>query len=144
MEPSTTNNSVFIALLGASVGAILGAIITYFCSLKLSERNHRKIAGAKLRAAFAPEIAEYKTRVKKSDFDLTHDDFLKKALVKHSAAIEEYRWYVPLGSQRAYQQAWENYYFQYGGIYFTDYLVGPNREKIFHQRIEAILRFTEL
>ena len=54
--------SAFIVIVSTSVGAIVGAIITYFCSLKIAERNHRKIAGAKLRAAFAPEIAEYRSR----------------------------------------------------------------------------------
>ena len=123
--------SAFIAIVSTSVGAIVGAIITYFCSLKIAERNHRKIAGAKLRAAFAPEIAEYKVRVKKSDFNLKGGDFLNNALVKHSAAIEEYRWFVPIESQRAYQKAWDDYYWKHGGVYFTDYLVGADREKFF-------------
>jgi len=133
----------FIGIAGTSLGTILGAIITYFFSLRLTRKSNLMAAGAKLRAAFAPIIAEYNFRIKKGDFYLGDGGFFKDALIDQTTAIEEYRWFVPPERQKAYQQAWEEYHWNHGGIYFTDYLVGENREKLFKERINAILKFTE-
>jgi hypothetical protein len=138
-----TNEVAYIGVGGTLLGVILGMIGTYCFSLRLARKNNRIAAGAKLRAAFAPIIAEYNSRLIKGDFYLCSDNFFENALINQRTAIEEYRWFVPPERQRAYQQAWEDYHFKYGGLYFTDYIVGDNRQKLFKQRIDAILRFTK-
>ena len=132
----------FIGVGGTLLGAILGAAITYYFAIRIATRNNRIAAGAKLRAAFSPFIAEYNFKARKGDFYLQEEIF-KNALVSQGAAIEEYRWFVPPERQRAYQKAWEDYYWNYGSVYFTDYMVGKDKEKLFKQRIDAILKFTE-
>lgn len=138
MQPSEV---AFIGVGGTLLGVFLGAVIIYYFSLRISEKNARKAAGAKLRAAFAPIIAKYSFRAKKGDLGLSN--MFHEAFHEHATAIEEYRWFVPPERQRAYQQAWENYYWNHGGMYFTDYVVGEGKEKLFKQRIGAILKFTE-
>ena len=140
MQPSEV---AFIGVGGTLLGVIVGGFIGYYFSRKAAVEQMRRVAGVKLRAAFAPIIAEYIFKAGKGDFYLVQEDIFKNALVSQGAAIEEYRWFVPPERQRAYQQAWENYYWKYGGLYFTDYVVGDDKEKLFKQRINAILKFTE-
>ncbi len=136
-----------------SIGStLLGTITGYFLSQRiaktqakyaetLSAVTAKRIAGAKLRAVFAPIISEFNRSAKKGAFDL-QTPFFKNALVDQGAAIEEYLWFVPSERQRAYQQAWEDYHGQYGGVGWLDY-VEDEGKKLFKQRIEAILKFTE-
>ena len=101
------------------VGALLGALLSYRCAIKLAninaanaarqaETNALRDARAMFRAAFAPALAEiYLAR-----HHGTHDtpivgDILKKSLLTHASAIEEFRPFVSNGT--AYQEAWENY-----------------------------------
>ena len=49
----------FTTIAAALLGAITAASITYYLSLRKADIETRMIAGAKLRAAFAPEIAKY-------------------------------------------------------------------------------------
>lgn len=101
------------------VGTLLGVLFTYRLATKLAEThaafaarqaeaNALREARAKLRAAFAPAIAEiYLAR-----HHGTHDtpvvgDILKKSLLAHASAIEEFRPFV--SNSTAYQEAWEEY-----------------------------------
>jgi hypothetical protein len=123
-------------------GTLLGVILGYFLSLNAAKSQCRRIAGAKLRAAFAPEIAQY---------DLIEEgkiyDMLVAALPKHAAAIEEFRCYVPRKHQKDYQDAWNNYHRPpdaRGMIYLTCYAVGKDRRELFKKNTDAILKFAEI
>ncbi len=126
---------------GTLLGAIAGAAITYYFALRIAKTNTRIIAGIKLRAAFAPEIAIYKLNINRGDKWHINmmDNMFKEALTKHAAAIEEYRPFVPRESQRAYQQVWENYYSDFLEYYDT----GEGEQSVFKKRIDAIFKFTE-
>lgn len=93
------------------------------------------VAGAKLRAAFAPEIAAYLF------YGMSVGDF-KEALFRHAPAFEEYRIYVPPKSQRRYQKAWECYYEPFNGN-VTQELIYKGKPELYRERIEAILKFAE-
>ncbi len=142
MQTDATTITVIAALIGV-IGTLLGVIIAYSLSLRTAKIQHRRIAGAKLRAAFAPIIAKYNVLMKKRE-DFALSTMFEETFWEHAAAIEEYRCFIPRKSQKDYQEAWENYYWNYGGIYFTDYVVGDNRHEIFQQRINAIFKFTEI
>jgi len=123
-------------------GTLLGVILGYFLSLNAAKAQCRRIAGAKLRAAFAPEIAQY---------DLTEEgkiyDMLMTALPKHATAIEEFRCFVPMRNQKDYQGAWNNYHRPAdagGSVYLTFYAVGKDRRELFNKNINAILKFAEI
>lgn len=145
-----------IAVIGALIGGfftIIGTLLGYRLSLKtaatqakhaetLADRNARRIAGAKLRAAFAPEISAISLLTEKQIEIGTVYDILKAAFSKHGVAIEEYRPFVPSESQGAYQEAWEHYYSP-PEAQFQDYVKGCEEDRqLFQQRIAAIFKFT--
>lgn len=100
-----------IAIIGGFftvVGALIGAIVAYWLTVKLEYFKEHRAARTKFRAAFAPAIAQiYLAR-----HHGTHDtpivgNILKDALVSHATAVEEFRPFVC--SSVAYQEAWEQY-----------------------------------
>jgi len=135
----------FISVGGALLGVFVGSYCTYRFSLKAAETQARKIAGAKLWAAFAPEIAKYdlfrdSVMLTAGGMD-NADKLFKDALPKHAAAIEEYRWFIPSKNQPDYQKAWEDYK---NGVTSGDYWEGENRKNIFKQKVEAIFKFIKI
>lgn len=144
-------------VIGSIIGTLLGLFFGYYFSKKITatqaqyaERlaaiNARRAAGEKLRAAFAPEIGKYFLFFREGETKRSGAiaDLLKNALPKHAAAIEEYRPFVPLKSQRAYQEAWENYHTPLPNIDpIMDFWAYENAPDFFEERIEAILKFTE-
>ena len=148
MEPSAFEIALFTGVLSIG-GTLLGAIVGYFLSSKIAKtqaihaetlaaKNAQRIAGAKLQAAFAPEIGH--VELMKDTFAV--DSALKAALHKHATAIEEYRWFVPPESQEAYQEAWEKYREPLeGDDIFSEYV--RDGGELFIERVWAILKFTE-
>ena len=116
------------------LGVIVGGFIGYYFSWKVAAEQIRSMAGAKLRAAFAPEIADYYLL----DSQMRELD-LRLAVHRHASAIEEYRVFVPCESQTGYQKAWECYYEPFRGqdVIYTD------RKEVYRERVEAILKFTK-
>src|ERR1035437_2360714 len=108
-------NEIYAAILGALAGAwltyrfALGITEKQFVNSRiLADREALRFSAAKFRAAFAPALAEiYLAR-----HHGTHDtpivgDILKKSLLTHASAIEEFRPFVSNGT--TYQEAWEQY-----------------------------------
>ena len=96
-----------IQLCGIAVAGLIG----YLSARAVSRRNEKVIATAKLRAAFAPALAEIEID---RHFKGTHDRpdveaALKTAFPAHAAAVEEFRPYVLAVKQQSYQLAWERY-----------------------------------
>ena len=134
MKLSAFEIAVFTGVL--SVGATLaGVFISYYLSVRLIRKQARMAAGAKLRAAFAPQMADYTLLGREIGRDLHMN------LVDHAAAVEEYKIYVPRKNRIAYQQAWESYYKSLGlnknGAHSGSYGDG----KVSIEKIEEILKF---
>jgi hypothetical protein len=139
------------------IGTLLGLFFGYYFSKKiaaiqaqyaekLAAITARRVAGEKLRAAFTPEIAKYYLLFREGEFKRRGaiGDLLKDALPKHAAAIEEYRPFVPRESQRAYQEAWENYHTPSKNIEIDmAFLPYEDDPEFFEENIEAILKFAE-
>jgi len=108
MQDCTVPAAAYIGMISvyfaAIIGATVGSFLAYRFSLRAAEIQMRRIARIKLRATFAPIIAEYNSWNEKGD--LGKDKFIQNALIAPAVAIEEYRWFVPRNSQVAYQQAW--------------------------------------
>jgi hypothetical protein len=123
----------------------LGALTGYLSASRIARLNSRLSAGAKLRCAFAPELASM--RLARTDEFGVIDRLLNDAFPRHAAAIEEYRFFLRPKDQAAYQQAWEQYYTNGGttggSVSWTDYYMGDKPKELFEQRVQAILRFTE-
>lgn len=105
----------------AILGALVGAFITYRFALALVTRQHelskeladreaRRAAVARFRAAFAPTQAFVYISQKHGTHDKPDlDAHLKEALLSQGSAVEEFRPYVPSDALPGYQQAWEDY-----------------------------------
>ena len=129
-----------------SVG--VGGLIAHLSSSGIARLNARLAAGAKLRTAFAPELAELRLgRIYKDFTDV--ERLLNEAFPGHAAAIEEYRFFVRPKDRAAYQQAWEEYFKQGESKFLLQYALGENAEEphelsaLFEQRVQAIFRFTD-
>ena len=97
-----------IGVVGAVVGALLGAWITYRFSLKLTDINVRREANHRLIAAFHRELADiYPTPVNWPD-DI--DNFLRSKFSILQAAVGEFRYYLPVQEWKDFDRAWFNYY----------------------------------
>ena len=134
------------------VGAIVGGVIGYTSAYFMSIRMARIKAGAKLRAAFAPEIAQMRlldngTEIDASGQKIDCEKMLVSAFPRHAAAIEEFSSYLSGKQREKYYKAWREYYEVGGGIRFFNYYMGKQMGeepyKLFFNRIEAILQFTE-
>lgn len=144
MQPQQANIvivTIIAAIIGV-IGTLLGVIIAYLLSQRAAKIQCRRIAGAKLRAAFAPEIAQYDLLYGKQFDGPPIKEMLENALPKHAASIEEYRCFVPTKYQREYQNAWDDYYKEEGNIFLVRYAVRDNRRELFKQKIDAIFKFT--
>jgi len=136
---------------GPIVGAIVGGLIGYFSAYAMSIRLARIKAGGKLRAAFAPEIAQMRlldngAEMDANDKKIDCEKMLVSAFPRHAAAIEEFSSYLSIQQREKYYKAWREYYYVDGvGIRFFNYYMGKGKEpyKLFFNRIEAILQFTE-
>jgi hypothetical protein len=95
-----------------SINVGLGGLIGYLSSARIARLNARLAAGAKLRCAFAPELASM--RLARTDEFGVVDRLLSDAFPRHAAAVEEYRFFVRRQDQAAYQQAGEEYYTKRG------------------------------
>lgn len=89
-----------------SVASIIASGLIGYCSARrISDKNTRATASAKLRAAFAP--AQVKLSMHR---ELRNDEIMKyfdEAFFLHSAAVEEFRPFASDGN--AYQKAYEEY-----------------------------------
>ena len=111
--------------------------------------NAHREAGAKLRAAFAPEIAKVKQAYHTKDNSIDIRRLLTDGFDRHAIAIETYRFFVEPKDQLAYDKAWREYCEEGGSVNFNKYAIRDldqvdHRFETFEQNIEAILRFTEV
>ena len=130
-------------------GVALGGLIGYLSASRIARLNSGIAAGAKLRSAFAPEIAQMRLTRTYKNFNNVKT-LLEGAFPRHAAAIEEYSFFVPRKDRAAYQKAWEDYCYKAGGVDFLEYAMGEGEgEKpqelfeLFQKRVKAILRFTQ-
>lgn len=141
------------------LGALISALVAHRLALKLTDvqaanalaldkNRFEREAVAKLRAAFAPALAIIYLARHHGTHDVPNvDAFVKKELLNHASAIEEFRPFVSLCQRTGYQAAWEEYRktarqdpFETAGQEW-----GANAEtgKILEEKIHAILAFAQ-
>jgi hypothetical protein len=135
MAPETTTGLFTLA------GVLLGAFVTYRFAAELAARNGKREAGRRLREAFSSEIALLHPATGSKNVNTIA--VLQSAFLKHSAAISEFRFYLSGKKLRAFDEAWRQYYEIGGSVRFTDYEIGENPRRLFLQRVESILQFTQ-
>jgi hypothetical protein len=103
------------------LGALISALVAHRLALKLTavqaanalaldKNRFEQEAAAKLRAAFAPALAIIYLARHHGTHDVPNvDAFVKKELLNHASAIEEFRPFVANGQSISYQEAWEDY-----------------------------------
>ena len=124
------------------VGAFLGSYITYRFALVISNVNARHDAGRRLREAFAYEMAVLHPATGDKGFDV--ERLLQASWLKHHSAVSEFACHLPPEKRAPFEQAWRDYYEVGGGIRFFDYYTGDNPRQKFQERVEAILKFTQI
>jgi len=127
-------------------GIALGGVIAYLSARHISDRNARANANAKLRAAFAPALAQLDLGRRHGS---THncpdfDEYFEANLPSHAAAIEEFRVFVAPGKGKAYQKAWTDYYKSAkAGKLVAEFTDGNDPWSVIEGKIKIILEFTK-
>ena len=124
------------------VGALLGSFVTYRFALHLSSVNARRDAGRRLREAFEPERAALHPVTGAKGLDV--ERLLQASWPKHHAAVSELAFQLPQEQRASLEQAWRDYYEVGGSTRFFDYYMGDNPRQKFQERVDAILRFTQI
>lgn len=125
-------------------GVIIGGLIGYFTARHVAIVKARIDAIAKLRVAFAPEIAQMRLYASGEKIDVNH--LLLSAFPRHATAIEEFSPYLCKEQKKKYYKAWKEYYETGGGIRFERYYMGQDPKEnfnLFEKNIHAILQFAE-
>jgi ABC-type antimicrobial peptide transport system permease subunit len=147
----------FIVFFGSTFfGVILGylfktqidhflAIIRIREGIRITEYNK---ATSKLRSAFAPALAFIYLVQKHGTIHEVPDvdKFLKKVILRHASAVEEFRIFVPQSKGAAYQEAWEKYRYEvcnYGFETTTFRTDVDDSWRVFENLIHGILQFAE-
>ncbi len=130
-------------------GVALGGIVGYLSARRVSDKNSRATAAAKFRAVFSHTQAQLAIAIRHSD-DFTKpntSNVLRDDFIRHAAAIEEFRPFVPCEDREAYQQTWEEYCSLEPTLWDGGILKPPHEnqeaEACFGQKIHAILRFAK-
>ena len=126
------------------LGVIVGGLVSFFVNCKLNRIKDKQVAGGKLRAAFAEELAILHPQL--GHENVSADKVLHAALSKHTAAVIEYRFFLKGKQRDRFDQAWIDYYSANGDkrcAWFVQYEVGENARELFVERVNGILNFTE-
>ncbi len=142
---------------GAVVGALLGALIAYWLSLKLADINVKREANRRLVSSFHRELADiYPTPV---CWPKDVDNFLRSKFSNLQAAVGEFRYYLPVKEWEDFDRAWFNYYCSTGRdvdkscqsyTHYMDFITTidqkttkQNGQKNFKDNVDHILKFTK-
>ena len=72
------------------------------------------------------------------------ETLLQASWPKHHAAVSEFAFQLPQEQRLAFEKAWREYYEVGGSIRFFDYYMGEKPRERFQERVNAILRFTQI
>jgi len=152
--------SIPTEITAALLGALVGAFITYRFALHLVERQHnlskqlsnreaRRLAAARFRAAFAPTQAFIYIAQKHGTHDRPDvDAHVKGSLLNQGAAIEEFRPFVKAADPVGYQQAWEKYRDAAASDIWArtarEWGSELKRDQLLEDLVEAIVRYAEV
>ncbi len=123
-------------------GTLVGSFVTYRFALKLASVNSRRDAGRRLREAFAPELAALHPVTGPKDVDV--EGLLQASWPKHHSAVSELAFHLPKEQREGLEAAFREYYEVGGSIRFFDYYMGDNPRQKFQERVNAILKFTQI
>lgn len=144
MENITAYDLAIIAGGFTVVGALIGALVAYWLSIKLSDRQRKATAIANFRSVFIPVVAQIKIE-QKYGRTTEVNRILTDTFVPMSVAIETFTPFVPSKDREAYQQAWDNYSPLAGIAQFSEYTMRENLEDAnapfnrFFNNVQAIL-----
>ena len=132
-----------IALIGVGatiLGVLLGTWITFRFSLRLANLHSKRLAGIRLRDAFAPEIV--KLQHLKGEELVQAPDILEVAFDKHHMAANEFAFFLDKEEAPSFTKAWREYCtsaYEEG----TDFYQYRGDRDTAIDRIYAILEFTK-
>ena len=151
------DSSTATIIAGCLGGGLVGALIAYFGTYRLTLKQARIAAGNRLRAAFLPELYVLKPKGKISKEDVK--DALEAAFERHAIAVAEFRPFIPKKHQCKFDTAWRTYYGykgdgndfyldQYSEFCEESYTTGSSEKQIdrnqrAHDRIKKILEFAD-
>lgn len=111
--------SALITVAGTLFGVWLGSLIsrrasreaiaaTHQNAIELIHINSKKIAGLRLREAFAPELAKLQHPEGRGIAEFSH--ILEVAFEKHQMAVNEFRFFLAGDELDSFNKAWREYY----------------------------------
>ncbi len=135
-------------IISALAGAVVGGIITYIGSVKISQRNITSHGAMKLISAFNNELAIL-TNPDNSSVDVY--PVISNAFQKHLAAVIEFRSYLSQCDRPRLDKAWKEYHcHEETGLPFLEQYAPEgsvdNRKQINNlavSRINNIIKFAE-
>lgn len=144
----------------AILGALVGAFITYRFALHLVTRQHaltkeladrdaRRLAAARFRAAFASTQAFIYIAQKHGTHDRPDvDEHVKSELLGQGAAVEEFRPFVGPEHRAGYQQAWEEYRAAVASDIWSrtgeEWGSNLSPDEFLEQRVAAVVQYAEI
>jgi len=142
------------------LGALVGAFITYRFALhlvmkqhqlstELADREARRLAASRFRAAFAPTQAFIYIAQKHGTQDRPDVDVhVKGALLAQGAAVEEFRPFVKPEDRAGYQQAWEQYRAAVASDIWSragkEWGAALEQDQLLEERVKAMVRYAEI
>lgn len=96
-----------IALIGGGF-TVIGALLSYWPSRWLMDRQNTILAKNKLRAIFTPVQARIKL-IPPDDGHIVYN-IISELIPAHAYAVEEFRPFVPERDRGKYQKAWDEHY----------------------------------
>ncbi len=76
--------------------------------------------------------------------DVDVEKLLQSSWPKHHAAVSEFAFQLPQEQRPSFEKVWREYYEVGGSIRFFDYYMGDNPRQKFQERVNAILKFTQI
>lgn len=97
-----------IGVAGTILGSLVGAIIGYWLSVKLSKGSEKRASAYRLHMAFKDELLSLNSAESTIEFSLP--EFLKLSFPKHRAAIYEYSFFLSKSARNKFEKAWQEYF----------------------------------
>ena len=141
-------NDTLIAALFTVIGAIIGGVTSYYVGIIKSARDSKIIAGTKLRASFAHELAILKCT---TNSDKETCAILEDAFIKHQIAVDEFCRHLSGNDIIRFNDVWLQYHgykkndqsldIKFFAKYFIHNNINGRKEAI--NNIEQILSFAQ-
>jgi hypothetical protein len=116
-QPQQIAEPFWYKLLFLIVGALIGAVATYFGAVLIAKKNRRLDANAVFYEAFRKAIRDFQSR---ANPPTEPQHTLSYHIEDHRAAAYRFRFFLKKAERQRFMAAWEKYYQDYQNNKFAD------------------------